>query len=315
MINRILLRVKVIQLLYSFYKGDKHNIEAVEAELFYSIEETYALYLYLLNLVNCITLYADDRLAKKKQAYITNPKEHYPSVLFIKNRFAAQLSKNKELRKYIDKQNISWNKHSGLIRALYEEIIESDVYAHYLKNKSDDYYQKDKNFWRHIFKNIFAENEKLKEELEEISIYWNDDVEIVISFIIKTIKQFEEHNGENQPLLPLFKDEEDRVFVKELFRNAIYNDVEYRNLIQEHTENWDMERVAFMDSIIMQTAIAEVFTFPSIPINVTINEYIEIAKYYSTDKSSDFINGILDAVVNKLRQDNKIIKAAHYTPS
>jgi len=316
MTNRILLRIKVIQILYSFYKGDKHNIEKVEAELFHSIEETYVLYCYLLHLVNCLTDYANEKLEKRKHAYVIHPHEHCPSVLFIKNRFVAQLAANKELRKYIDKQGISWEDHPVLIRTLYDEIVESDFYAQYLKSKRiNDTYKKDRDFWCHVFRKIFSESEMLTEELEEISIYWNDDVEIVISFIIKTIKLFEEDNGENQPLLPLFKDNEDRVFVQELFRNAINHDVEYRNLIQEHAKNWEIDRLAFMDSIILQAAIAEVCTFPTIPINVTINEYIEISKYYSTEKSSDFINGILDSVANKLKEDNKITKIAYYTPN
>jgi N utilization substance protein B len=314
MINRILLRIKVIQILYSYYKGDNQGIEKAEAELFFSIEKAYDLYFYLLLLVDELTTYAKDRIDKKRQAFTANFKDKNPSVIFVKNRFASQLAMNKELQLRAEKQKISWSNHKELIKALYEEIINSEIYAKYMES-GENSYQKDKEVWRMIFKKIFPVNETLDNELEDISIYWNDDTEIVLSFILKTIKLFEEDNGENQPLLGMFKDDEDRDFVRELFRNAIYNEAEYRNLIQEQSKNWEIDRLAFMDSIIMQAALSEICSFPSIPINVTINEYIEISKYYSTDKSSIFINGILDSIVGKLRKDNKIIKAAYYTPN
>jgi N utilization substance protein B len=204
--------------------------------------------------------------------------------------------------------------HEEMIKELYQEIIASDCYAKYTKDKEDSY-QKDKEFWRTVFKKIVAESEVLGKELEEISIYWNDDAETVISFIIKTIKQFEESNGAGQPLMPMFKDEEDKEFVKELFLDAIYNETDYKQLIRDHSKNWELDRFDFMDSIIIQAALAEIHTFPSIPVNVTMNEYIEIAKYYSTHKSSVFVNGILDSVIDKLRKDDKIIKIAYYTPN
>ncbi|MDR1729605.1 MAG: transcription antitermination factor NusB [Prevotellaceae bacterium] len=314
MINRILLRIKIVQILYSYYKSDAQSIEKVENELFFSIEKAYDLYFYLLLLMADLTAYAAERINRKKQMLTASAEDKNPNMRFINNRFVAQLAKNKELLAYIDKQKISWHQHAELIKELYETITASEIYTQYMQSK-DDSYQNDKEVWRMIFKKMLSESEILGKELEEISIYWNDDAETVISFLLKTIKQFDEANGINQPLLSMFKDDEDRVFAKELLRNAIYDGKEYKDMIQEHTQNWEVDRLAFMDMIIMQAALAEVHTFPSIPVNVTMNEYIEIAKYYSTAKSSVFINGILDSIIDKLRKDNKIIKVAYYTPS
>jgi N utilization substance protein B len=290
------------------------SIEKAEKELFFSIEKAYDLYFYLLLLIVRLTSYAEERMNKKKQMLTASVEDRNPSTRFVENRFAAQLAVNKELLAYTEKQKISWEQHSELIKELYDTITASEIYAQYMQSKEDSYL-KDKEVWRMIFKKTFSESEVLGKELEEISIYWNDDAETIMSFILKTIKQFDENNGSNQPLLAMFKDDEDWEFVKELLRNSIYNEKEYKELISEHTKNWEVDRLAFMDSIIMQAALAEIHSFPSIPVNVTMNEYIEIAKDYSTAKSSIFINGILDSIVDKLRKDNKIIKVAYYTPT
>ena len=151
-------------------------------------------------------------------------------------------------------------------------------------------------------------NEEFSDSIEDQSIYWTDDLEIVISFIIKTIKRFDTENGVNQELLPMFKDDEDAEFASVLIKNALENETVYRQLIDQHTNNWELDRIAFMDIIIMQAALAEIMTFPTIPVNVTLNEYIEISKSFSTDKSATFINGVLDNIVKELKADNKLIK-------
>jgi len=290
------------------------SVEKAEKELFFSIEKAYDLYFYLLLLIVRLTSYAEERMNKKKQMLTASVEDKNPSTRFVENRFAVQLTANKELLAYTERQKISWEQHNELIKELYDAITASEIYSQYMQNEKDSY-QNDKEVWRMIFKKTLSESEILGKELEEISIYWNDDSETIMSFILKTIKQFDENSGDSQPLLPMFKDDEDREFVKELLRNSIYNEKEYKELISEHTKNWEVDRLAFMDSIIMQAALAEIHSFPSIPVNVTMNEYIEIAKSYSTAKSSTFVNGILDSIVDKLRKDNKIIKVAYYTPT
>ena len=162
--------------------------------------------------------------------------------------------------------------------------------------------------FRSIYKKIIFNNAELDQVLEDQSLYWNDDKEIVDTFVLKTIKRFEEKNGAKQELLPEFKDDEDQDFARRLFRRAILNSDYYRHLISENTKNWDLDRVAFMDVIIMQIALAEVLSFPNIPVSVSLNEYVEIAKLYSTPKSGGFINGTLDGIVNQLKKENKLTK-------
>ena len=157
------------------------------------------------------------------------------------------------------------------------------------------------------------QNESLDNSIEDQSIFWTDDVEIVISFIIKTIKRFDKESGADQELLPMFKDEEDAEFARKLLHGVLKNGKSYRSIIDEHTQNWELDRIAFMDILIMEVALSELMDFPTIPVNVTLNEYIEIAKNYSTDKSGTFINGVLDNVVGQLKKENKLIKVVMFT--
>ena len=167
-------------------------------------------------------------------------------------------------------------------------------------------YEEDRELWRKLYKNIIFNNIELDQVLEDQSLYWNDDKEIVDTFVLKTIKRFDEKNGAKQELLPEFKDEEDQDFARRLFRRTILNADYYRHLISENTKNWDLDRVAFMDVVIMQIALAEILSFPNIPVSVSLNEYVEIAKLYSTPKSGGFINGTLDGIVNSLKKENKL---------
>jgi N utilization substance protein B len=169
-------------------------------------------------------------------------------------------------------------------------------------------YEEDKEVWRKLYKAFIFDNEELDALLEEQSLYWNDDKSIVDSFVLKTIKRFEEKNAETQQLLPEYKDVADMEFARKLFRNAITNAEQYRELMSASSKNWDMSRLAFMDVVIMQVALAEIMTFEDVPLSVTLNEYVEIAKHYSTVKSGSFVNGMLDTITKKLRQENKINK-------
>lgn len=311
MINRILLRIKVIQILYSYYKGEGMSAEDAEKELFISIERTYDLYFYLLQLVVEVTDYASRRIEAGKSKITATFEERNPQTKFIENKFAFQLKQNLMLKDYVENHNISWDGHEEMIKELYEKISESELYAEYMASPEFSY-EKDKELWRSVFKRVIPVDEGLGRELEEISIYWNDDADTVVSFIIKTIKQFEEEAGENQRLQPMFKDDEDKEFVRDLLKNAIYHSSDYRALIDKHIgKNWDMERLAFMDIVIMLAALSELHSFPNIPINVTMNEFIEITKSYSTPKSHVFVNGILDSIVKDLRENKKLIKVAY----
>ncbi len=311
MINRTLLRVKVIQTLYSHYKGDGKSLPLAEKELFFSLEKTYDLYFHLLQLSLDITRYASDRIDARRNKLRPTEEDLHPNTRFIENSFIKQLAKNEELKDYLQKRKLSWVNYPELIKNLFEEIAASDYYQDYMNAVKVDY-KSDKDIWRKIYRKTFLFSEELDEAIEEQSIFWIDDVEVLISFVIKTIKRFELENGNRQELLPMFREEEDREFGITLLRSTIENEQQYLDIIDKHTRNWDLDRIAFMDILIMQTALAEICNFPTIPVNVTLNEYIEISKNYSTEKSGNFINGVLDNIVNQLKSENKIIKVVSF---
>jgi len=312
MINRVLLRIKIIQILYSYYKSEGKTTLMVEKELFYSIEKTYDLYYHLLNLAIEITDYAVSRIEAKKSKLRPTEEDLKPNTRFIDNGFVKQLRKNKQFNEYLTNRKLTWVNHQDVVKILFEEIAQSEFYLEYLAEDQTDY-AKDKEIWRKIFKRIILTSEDLDNSIEDQSIFWTDDVEMVISFVIKTIKRFDEEAGNYQELLPMFKDEEDADFARKLIRGALKNGESYRKIIDENTRNWDLDRIAFMDILIMEVAISELIDFPTIPVNVTLNEYIEIAKNYSTEKSSTFINGVLDKIVDLLKKDNKLIKVKMFS--
>ena len=312
MINRGLLRIKVVQILYSYYKSEGKSIPLAEKELFKSVEKTYDLYFHLLQLSVEITRYASDKIETRRNKLRPTAEDLNPNTRFIDNAFVAQLSTNTIFVSHVNKQKLSWIDQADIVKNLYEEIIGSEVYAEYMADETVDY-EADKNLWRKIFKKIILQSQDLDDSIEDQSIYWVDDVELVVSFILKTIKRFDQEKGEEQELLPMFKDEEDAEFATKLIRTVLSKGLELRTMIEKNAKNWELDRIAFMDIVIMEVALAELLEFPTIPVNVTLNEYIEIAKNYSTDRSGTFINGVLDNIVGQLKKENKLIKVVMFT--
>jgi N utilization substance protein B len=307
MINRILIRIKVLQIVYSFYQNGNNDLKVAENELLFSLRKSYDLYHYFLLLIIEVTNLQKRTLDVKKNKYMPTYAELNPNTRLIDNRFAAQVAENAALQKYVAEQGLSWANDEEFVKSVLDIILASDLYNEYLDNENDSY-ETDKEFWRCVFKKLICGNEVIEDFLEDKSIYWNDDIEIVETFTLKTIKKFEEKNGSKQELLPMFKDLEDHSFAIKLFRQTLLKGAEYRERINNHMKNWETERIANMDLIIMQVALAEIMTFPSIPINVTLNEYIDTAKYYSTPKSGNFINGILDSIVSELKKEKVLLK-------
>ncbi|WP_270535331.1 transcription antitermination factor NusB [Phocaeicola massiliensis] len=307
MINRVLIRLKIVQIIYAYYQNGGKNLDTAEKELFFSLSKAYDLYNYLLLLMVEVTKQANKKLNAAKNKLIPTKEELFPNTKFVENRFIAQLEVNKQLLDFAGNQKKTWENEADFVKSLCEQIMESDIYKEYMASETSSY-EEDREVWRKIYKKIIFNNAELDQVLEDQSLYWNDDKEIVDTFVLKTIKRFEEKNGAKQELLPEFKDDEDQDFARRLFRRAILNSDYYRHLISENTKNWDLDRVAFMDVIIMQIALAEVLSFPNIPVSVSLNEYVEIAKLYSTPKSGGFINGTLDGIVNKLKKENKLTK-------
>ena len=307
MINRVLIRLKIVQIVYAYYQNGGKNLDTAEKELFFSLSKAYDLYNYLLLLMVEVTKQANKRLNAAKNKLVPTKEELFPNTKFVENRFIAQLEVNKQLLEFSNNQKKTWENEADFVKTLCDKILESDIYKEYMASETSSY-EEDRELWRKLYKNIIFNNIELDQVLEDQSLYWNDDKEIVDTFVLKTIKRFDEKNGAKQELLPEFKDEEDQDFARRLFRRTILNADYYRRLISENTKNWDLDRVAFMDVVIMQIALAEILSFPNIPVSVSLNEYVEIAKLYSTPKSGGFINGTLDGIVNSLKKENKLTK-------
>ena len=306
MINRELIRIKIVQLTYAYYQNGSKNIESAEKELLFSLSKAYDMYNYLLALIVGITRESRRHL-EVAQARAKREGTAMPSQKFAYNRFALQLEGNKMLNDFMEAQKKSWDNEPEFLKKIYTQITESQIYKDYMASAEDDY-TSDRELWRKLYRTLIQDNKDLDALLEEQSLYWNDDKEVVDTFVLKTIKRFDEKNKSTQELLPEYDSEEDKDYARKLFRATIMNANEYQRYMSEASQNWDFDRLAYMDIIIMQIAIAEILTFPSIPVSVSINEYVEIAKYYSTPRSAGYINGMLDAIARHLVKTGKLLK-------
>ena len=306
MINRELIRIKIVQLTYAYYQNGSKNIDTAEKELLFSLSKAYDLYNYLLALIVGITKEARRHLevAESRAKREGTP---MPSTRFVYNRFALQLEQNKMLCDFIETKKKSWDDEPEFLKKIYTQITESQIYKDYMEAEEDSY-QADRELWRKLYRTLIENNTDLDMLLEEQSLYWNDDKEVVDTFVIKTIKRFDEKNSSTQELLPEYDSEEDREYARKLYRSTIMNGEEYQRLMSEASRNWDFSRLAYMDIVIMQIAIAEMLNFPSIPVSVTINEYVEIAKLYSTPRSAGYINGMLDSIARHLVGTGRLLK-------
>lgn len=307
MISRRLLRIKVLQVLYAYYKSSEKDLNRSEKELFFSINKAYDLFYYILLLALEVVDYAESRIEIARNKKIPTYEDLHPNTRFIDNLFITQLRNNVQFKRYLETQKISWANYPEFIKEIYNLLVEHPDYYEYMNAEENDY-SKDKKIIIRFFNDIVFPNESLCQILEEKSIYWNDDLEFVISMVIKSVKKFRESSKENLELPDLFKNDEDREFVKHLFRKATVYRKMSMDLIEEKANNWDLDRIAFMDVLIMQLAITEMIEFKSIPTKVTLNEFLEIAKYYSTEKSNTFINGVLDKIMQKLKEESIIKK-------
>ena len=307
MINRELIRIKTVQLTYAYYQNGSKNIDTAEKELLFSLSKAYDLYNYLLALIVGIT-HESRRHLEVAQARAKREGTPEPSQKFAYNRFALQVESNHMLNDFLEAQKKNWDQEQPeFLRKIYNQITESQIYKDYM-NDPEDSYDADRELWRKLYRTLIQNNEDLDSLLEEQSLYWNDDKEVVDTFVLKTIKRFEEKNQARQELLPEYDSEEDKDYARKLFRATIMNGDEYQHYMSEASRNWDFNRLAYMDIVIMQIAIAEMLTFPSIPISVTINEYVEIAKLYSTPRSGGYINGMLDTIAHHLVETGRLLK-------
>lgn len=310
MINRELIRLKVVQLIYAYYQNEGKTIEVAEKELMFSLNKAYDLYEYLLTLLVEIKKMAerkDESSRARNKRLGTSLKGETPEGRFAHNLFLEQLAANKQLADFMEKQKKEWLEEEPLVKKLLNTFMESEVFQFYL-TKEDFSYDADREVVRKLYKTYVCNNEDFDSILEEHSLYWNDDKEVVDSFVLKTIKRFTAESTAEQELLPAFASDDDRQFAVTLFRTTLEKGEETRDYIKANCKNWEFNRLAFMDVIIAQIALTEVLTFPTIPLNVTFNEYLDIAKVYSTPRSASYLNGMLDHIVKQLKAENKIQK-------
>ncbi len=296
-----------MQAAYAHFKSGIDSLDRSEKELFFSIGKTYELYLSVFVLITELARYARGRIDLARTKLSPTYEDLHPNTRFADNLLIRHLDHHESLGSLIRQYKISWVNNPELIRELYNQLIKSDFYLSYMAMEETTW-QNDKKFILQLVNEFLLYSESLDSVLEERSIYWNDDLEFVVQMVDKSLKKYNGNDDLPIPVYSLFKDEEDRQFVKNLFRNVVMSHNEYEKLIDHHTRNWDVERIAFMDILIMELAIAEILINESIPTRVSFNEYIEISKYYSTQKSSNFINGILDKIIQQLKEQNRIIK-------
>ena len=306
MINRELIRIKIVQLTYAYYQNGNKNMDSAEKELLFSLSKAYDLYNYLLLLIVAVSREERRRVEIAMQRAEREGTE-LPSQKFVFNKFAVQLEDNKMLNTFVENQKLTWTDDIEFVRKLCNQIEESLAYREYMADPEDSY-EADREVWRKIYRQLIVDNDDLKSLLEEKSLYWNDDKEVVDTFVLKTIKRFDPKNNSLQELLPEYKDEEDKDFARKLYRATILNADTYQRYMSETSRNWDFSRLAYMDVVIMQIAIAEMLTFPNVPVSVTINEYVDLAKLYSTPKSGAYINGMLDSIARYLVRTGKMLK-------
>ena len=307
MINRELIRIKLVQVLYSYLQKGSRNPDACEKELLLSLDKAYDLYNFLLMLMVEVGRMSV-RMFEVHQARSKKLKDGIVwSRKFVDNRFIIQLDSNRQLRDYCVEQALSWADYEKFVRDLYNQIEDSDIYKNYMESENSSY-EEDREVWRLIYRQFICNNDELADLLEDINVYWNDDKAIVDTFVLKTINRFKDNSTSTWPLMPEYKSDADLDFAKKLLSRAIAGQEHYNELITSTTRKWDFKRIALMDRIILQLGLAEILTFPNIPLSVSINEYVDIAKMYSTPKSDKYINATLDTIAKKLMEEGKLVK-------
>ena len=306
MLTRRHIRVKVMQSLYAYSQSENDNLNLEEKFLLKSMDEMYDLYLLMLDLFVEIKDHVEDYLEKAQQKHLPSEEDVDPNRKFVNNELIALLSDNEALRAALETRKLNnWKNDDEYVEILWSEIRKSDIFRNYMSTRTSTF-KEDKEFLISIFKEVIAPNEKLYDYLEDRKITWIDDLPLVNTAIVKMLQKATP--GKEQALTRLFKSNEDKEYGIQLFRKTLLNDDSLAAEMEGKTPNWDKERIADLDTILIKMAICEFLKFPSIPVKVTINEYLEIAKEYSTPKSSIFINGILDKLSKEYRENGKLNK-------
>ncbi len=308
MLNRRHLRVKVLQSLYAYHQSHSGDIKQHEKNLLQSIDKVYEMYIWMLSLISEVTAYAANDAQERANKHLPTGDDLHADVKILSNRFILSLQKNKEFLAGLKKYKVSWDFEPELAKSLFIILKNSPEYAEYLQ-KTGDTLHTDKDIIKFIFKKVILKSSLAEQVFEDMFIYWPVDKDVLQALIAKTFKNVANDNAEQNKLAEVTGNwEEDREFIVDLFEQSIRYNNDYQELISAKTQNWEPDRIAMMDTLLMKMAIAEFINFNSVPVKVTINEYLEISKEFSTPKSNSFINGILDKILSELKTQNKINK-------
>ena len=307
MINRLLIRIKVAQLIYAYLESDAPDYTMNE-ELSHSLESSYKLYNYLLSLVVNVTDYRAAQIEAGRRKYMPTHEERYPNMRFVENRVADYVRRLSGVMQYCEEHGLASDFDTDVYRAIWEGIQTMPGYGQYMTQSGAPTFDDDRRLWVDVFNTVVPDCAALDQMLESRDLYWNDDLTTITTFVVKTLKRISP-DDEQMEVLPMYRSDDDRRFAVRLLAAAIEHAPEAIARVDKVANNWEAERIAMMDKAIMVCAVAEVLTFPDIAVAITLNEYIELAKHYSSPESAKFINGILDKVVAGLRAEGVIFKA------
>ena len=306
MINRRHIRVKVMQSVYAMIKSNDDNIVKEEKFIKYSIKKMFDLYVLLLQLLVEVQKLAEQKQEISKKKYLATKEDLSPNRKFVDNKLIKKLAESASLSLHIEGQNLNnWSKDDEYVKIIWDKLQKSDLFSTYL-NTTEDSYKIDKGFLIDFFREIVAPNTKLAEYFEDENITWVDDIPFVNTWVVRSLNKQKEKS--TFTLGSLYKNQDDQDFVSKLFKKVILNHHTFENDIKIHTPNWESDRIADMDMILIKMGACEFLHFPFIPTKVTINEYIEIAKDYSSEKSGYFVNGVLDKLSREFAKDKKFVK-------
>lgn len=310
MINRVLIRTKVVQILYSYMlTRPECTLSKALKDLDGCLDKTYELYHYLMRLPVELTHIQEMRLDEARNKYLPTEEDLHPNTKFVNNRLVKALADNEQLQQFAEEHTVTWNDDPIFERLMLDKVMKSDLYSSYMED-AEDSMGADSLLWQQLMKQVILTDENMADAIEQRSLFWSeDDMDLIGQFVCKTFRRLAD--GEEDAILPMFKDEEDSDFGKELFQATVTQMPENNELIDElvQSSRWDKDRIVLMDRIIMCAALAELRTFDKIPTAVTLNEYIELAKNFSTAGSGQFVNGILNNAVKSLKKQGKILKA------
>lgn len=312
MINRTLVRTKVVQTLFAQQKSNDQTQLTARKTLLNKFSSTYSLYMMMLSFADELTTYAEEQIAENQRRATVLHQTYKANRNFVNNRVAQQIFNNRRLRNYLENEHLTWDVGMSAVEATYKSMVEAPFYKEFMALEVPTY-EDEKVLWRKVYSNLLLESEALASALEEMEVAldqegWTVDMDMVITYVVKTIKRFKEDDMDELPLLDMFSSEDELTFAKNLMQWSIEQIEENKVLVAKSLQNWDANRVAYMDQIILLVALAEIRNSNDIALEISMNEYIEIAKEYSSDKSYVFVNGVLNRIVNDLKSENQLFK-------